>query len=206
MGTAPEQGTAVVSTRAVGLALGTLALLLTACGDTEVERSRVVVDLAPVNALVTAATQDADTMEQHATAIATAAESRPELAQWRTEADTIRSNAKSLRLLAAWAEAIRHDSGARSNESAELTRILGDGQNLQQLGETVIAHAGAMDAHLTAMRQQAGGDTVVASVASQLTTDTASMRREGQAAIGQGVGRDCATARPEPRPEDRVAA
>lgn len=176
----------MVSIRAVGLALGMLAPLLTACSDPEVERSRVAVDLAPVNALAAAATQDADTMEQHATTMVTAAERRPELAQWRIEADTIRANAQSLRLLASWAEALRHDPGVRSNESAELTRIRGDGQALQQLGEALLAHAGAMDAHLTAMREQAGGDPVVASVASQLTTDTASMRRDGQAAVERG--------------------
>lgn len=173
--------------RVSGLTLPILALLLVACGDAAAERSRVAVELAPISALAMAATQDADAMEQHAAAMTTTAASRAELAPWRAEADTIRANAKSLRLLASWAAAIRHDPGARSNESVELVRILGDGRNLQQLGDTLIAHANAMESHVTAMRQQAGSDPAAVAVASQLTTDTASMRRDGQAAIDRGT-------------------
>lgn len=163
-----------------------LALAFVRCGSSREERSRVTVDLAPIAALAASALQDAGVMEQHADAMTAAAGTRPELAQWRTEAETIRANAKSLRLLASWAAAIRFDPGARSGESTELIRILGDGRNLQQLGETLISHAAAMEAHVTAMRQQAATDPAAASVMGQLATDRASMRRDGQAAIDRG--------------------
>jgi outer membrane murein-binding lipoprotein Lpp len=167
-------------------ALVVLGLVVAGCADTDAERSRVAVDLAPISALAASATQDADAMEAHASAMATAAASRPELDAWRADAEVIRANAASLRLLASWAAAIHHDPGARSGEFAELTRILGDGRNLQQLGETLIAHAGAMDAHVIAMRRQSVGDPAASAVVSQLTTDTAAMRRDGQAAIDRG--------------------
>lgn len=168
------------------IALALLALAGAGCGGSEEQHSRVEVDLAPINALAASATQDAASMEQHADTMTAAAGTRPELAQWRAEADTIRANAKSLRLLASWAEAIRHDPGARSGEPAELARILGDGRTLEQLGETLVAHAGAMEVHVTAMRQQAGSDPALAGAVGQLTSDTAAMRRNGQAAIDRG--------------------
>lgn len=179
-------GDEVVQIRPTLIALPLLTLVLVACSDVEDERSRVALDVAPVSALAAAASQDAQAMEQHADAMVAAAPGRPELAQWRADADAIRANAKSLRLLASWASAIRHDPGTRASEHVELIRILGDGRNLQQLGETLIAHAGAMEAHVLAMRQQASSDPALASVASQLTSDTASMQRDGQAAIERG--------------------
>ena len=176
---------ATVAGRAVSVTIVLLASVVVACGGSE-GRSRVALDIAPVSTLAATATQDAEAMEQHAAAMATAIGSRPELAQWGAEADTIRANAKSLQLLASTAAAIRNDPGARSGESTELIRILGDGRNLEQLGTTLVAHAGAMDAHVTTMRQQAAGDPTLTSVLGQLSTDTASMRRDSQAAIDRG--------------------
>lgn len=167
------------------LTLSLLAIALVACKTAE-QRSRVAIDLAPVSALAASATRNAEDMEQHASAMATAAGNRPQFATWGAEADTIRANAKSLRLLASTAAAIRHDPGARSGESTELIRILGDGQNLQQLGDTLLAHAGAMETHVTTMRQQAASDPSLAGVVGQLSTNIAAMRRDGQAAIDRG--------------------
>ncbi len=174
-----------VRIRPTVIALSIMALAFAACGGST-ERSRVALDLAPVTGLAASATQDAQAMEQHADAMATAAGGRPELTQWLSEAETIRANAKSLRLLASQASAIRHDPGARAGESTELIRILGDGQNLQQLGDALIAHAGAMESHVSAMGRQTAGDATLTNVVGQLMTDTASMRRDGQAAVDRG--------------------
>lgn len=176
---------AALVARAASVALALIATVFVACSASE-ERSKVAIEIAPISALALAATQDAEAMGQHALAMVSALGTRPELALWGADAETVRADARSLRLLESTASAIRHDPGARSGEFTELIRLVGDGRNLEQLEATLIARAGAMDAHATAMRQQAAGDPSLTSVVGQLSTDTASMRRNGQAAIDRG--------------------
>lgn len=170
-----------------GLVIGvSLWVALAACGGRSDGGHAVNLDLQPIQSLANAADAEAQSMEDHAATIVAAATGRPDVAQWQSEVETLRAQAKSLRLLASWAQAIHHDPGARDDSAADLLRILGDGRNLEQLGETLVAHAAAMQTHLPVMRQQAAGDAALTAAVGRLSTDIEGMQRSGQGAIGRG--------------------
>lgn len=164
-----------------------VAAVFAACGSSDDDReSGINVDLQPIQELAHAASSEADRMEEHADSMAAAAASRPDLAHWESDAEVVRAEARSLRLLASWATAIQYDPGAQSDSHGDIQRILGDGRNLQELGETLIVHADAMLAHVEVMREQAAGDSALLATVSDIGTDSEGMRQSGQAAIDRG--------------------
>jgi hypothetical protein len=168
-----------------------ISLVLAACDGSSNDDSRehsvgLNVDLRPIHALAETASQNAVNMDDHADAMAAAAVGRPDLDHWKSDADTIRAEAQSLRLLADWAKAIQYDPGARSDSSADLQRVLSDGKSLEQLGGTLLTHSSAMQAHLDVMRQQAGGHATLIATLAQLDSDVSDMKQSGQAAVDRG--------------------
>jgi hypothetical protein len=165
-------------------------VLFAACGDSSNGQgdhpAGLDVDLQPVRALATVADQNARNMTSHADAMAAAAANRPDAAIWRSDADWLRAEARSMQLLSSWAAAIQYDPGARSNNRSDLLRVLADGHNLMQLGETLLVHASAMQAHVELMRSRTTGDAFTTTSPAVLGTDVAAMRQAAQAAIDRG--------------------
>lgn len=144
------------------------------------------VDLQPVHALATTADQNARNMTTHADAMTAAAANRPDAAIWKSDADWLRAEARSMQLLSSWAAAIQYDPGARSDNRSDLLRVLADGHNLMQLGETLLVHASAMQAHVEVMRSRTPGDASTTTSPAVLGTDVGAMRQAAQAAIDRG--------------------
>lgn len=165
------------------------AILFAACGDSSDDQgdhpAGLDVDLQPVHALATVADQNARNMTTHADAMAAAAANRPDAALWKSDADWLRAEARSMQLLSSWAAAIQYDPGARSDNRSDLVRVLADGHNLMQLGETLLVHASAMQAHVEVMRSRTTGDASATSPA-LIGTDVAAMRQVAQTAIDRG--------------------
>jgi hypothetical protein len=176
---------------ALGLVAVAPALVVAAaCGSSGNDGSGAIdgeLNLDPIIALAGDADKDAAAMEQHADAMDAAAEGRPDRARWAAEAETIRANANTLRVLASGARAIQRDPGARPGNAVELGRVYGDGRNLHTLGETLIEHADAMDAHLAAMRQEAADDPAMRQVLDSFAPSLAAMRADGQEAMNRGI-------------------
>jgi hypothetical protein len=149
-------------------------------------RSSIDIDREPIRALAGVASSDAQNMERHAATMKAAAAARPAHAHWASDADIVNADARSLRFLADSALAIANDPGSTPWTSIELRRVLGDGLNLQRLGETLLAHADAMDAHLQTMREQARGEGELIGSIDLAGADIADLRRDGQAAIDRG--------------------
>lgn len=166
------------------------ALVLAACGDSSGGEgdppANLDVDLQPVHALAAAADQAAGTMTTHADAMDAAGRSRADVALWRSDAEWLRAEARSMRLVSSWAAAIQYDPGARSDNRADLVRMLADGHNLIQLGETLLVHASGMQAHVEVMRQRAEGDASISPSAATLGADVAAMRQVSQQAVDRG--------------------
>lgn len=169
------------------LLLGTV--LFAACDSSGGEGDHptgLEVDLQPVHALASAADQNATNMTTHADAMAAAGASRPDAALWKSDAEWLRAQARSMRLLSSWAAAIQYDSGARSDDRSDLLRVLADGHNLAQLGETLLVHASAMQAHIEVMRLRMTGDASTTASPAVLGADVAAMREAAQEAIDRG--------------------
>ena len=70
--------------------------------------------------------------------------------------------------------------------AVHLDRLLGDGLNLQSLGQTIVDHANAMDGHIDVMRQQAAGDATLLDAIGDLGQDIQRMKTDGTAAMDAG--------------------
>jgi hypothetical protein len=159
-----------------------------ACGGSSSndQTSQIQIDRQPITALAGAAEADAQNMEAHAATIASLAASRADHAHWASDAELMKANATSLRFLADSARAIARDPGSHPSNAVQPERILGDGLNLQRFGETLIAHANAMQTHLDTMREQAAGDSTLLSAIDAAQPDMQAMKQDGQAAIDRG--------------------
>jgi hypothetical protein len=175
-------------------ALGVASLVIVstavagACGgsSSKDQTSQIQVDREPITALAGAAAADALNMEAHAAAMASLADARPDHAHWASDAELIKANAASLRFLADSAQAIARDPGSHPGNAVQPQRVLGDGLNLQRFGETLIAHANAMQSHLDTMRKQATGDSTLLARIDESGFDVQKMQQDGQAAIDRG--------------------
>ena len=169
-------------------ALAGAAVILGGCSSNSHGSTKVEVDLAAINDLVAAANQDAKNMEGHADTMTSLVSSRPDHAHWENDADTARANARSVRFLADSAAAIARDQTLfpAKASAVDLGRLLGDGLNLQALGDMLLKHANAMDAHAKLMRADAAGDARLIAVIDQFSADVGAMRSDAQGAIAQG--------------------
>jgi hypothetical protein len=148
----------------------------------------VELDLTATRELASAASQDADNMERHAATMTAIATARPDHAHWASDAEIARANARSLRFVADSARAIDRDQAAFpvTASAVQLDRLLGNGLNLQSLGQTIVDHANAMDGHIDVMRQQAAGDATLLGAIGDLGQDVQRMRTDGTAAMDAG--------------------
>lgn len=148
----------------------------------------VDVDVSLILDLANSAEADAERMDSHATTMLNAAASRPDLFAWIGEAQTTRANAQSLRFLAGSARAVHHDMQTFpiTSSAVDLGRLLGNGRNLQSFGKSIVAHAEAMDTHVTSMRRQAGEDRALIAAIEILSGDVSALRSDGQSAVHQG--------------------
>lgn len=169
--------------------LAALALATTmACGSSGgSKQAQGELNLDPIITLAGAANTDAEAMEQHADAMTAAAANRPDHAHWAADAETIRADARTLRVMADAAKAIEHDPGARPGNAVELGRVYGDGSNLHLLGQTLVDHAGAMQTHISVMRNEAAGDPVLLEVVDAFAPNLDAMRADGEAAMDYGI-------------------
>jgi len=165
---------------------GVLALVLSSTSDES--PAHVELDLTAIRELANAASQDADNMERHAQTMASIAAARPDHAHWASDAEIARANARSLRFVADSTLAIDRDQKAFpvTASAVQLDRLLGDGLNLQSLGQTVVDHATAMEGHIEIMRQQAAGDAALLAAVADLTPDVQRMKTDGTAAVSAG--------------------
>ena len=162
-------------------------LIAAACGgSSNGNASQIQIDREPITVLAGAAEGDAQSMEEHAATMTSIAAARPDHAHWASDAELIKANATSLRFLADSARSIARDPGSHPGNAVQPDRVLGDGLNLQGLGETLIAHADAMRTHLDTMREQAAGDSALLAAINAAQPDTEAMKRDGQAAIDRG--------------------
>ena len=163
-------------------------LIAAACGGSSSNgnASQIQIDREPITVLAGAAEGDAQSMEEHAATMTSIAAARPDHAHWASDAELIKANATSLRFLADSARSIARDPGSHPANAVQPERILGDGLNLQGLGATLIAHAGAMQTHLGIMHDQAAGDDALLAAINAGQPDTAAMKRDGRAAIDRG--------------------
>lgn len=168
--------------------LAVASVTLFACSSDSGGSKKVEADVGAINDLVMSANQDAKNMDGHADTMALLASSRPDHAHWENDADTARANARSVRFLADSAAAIARDQNLfpAKGSAVELGRLLGDGLNLQALGDMLLKHADAMDAHAKLMRQDAAGDARLIAVIDQFGADVGAMRSDAQGAIAQG--------------------
>ncbi|HLF76686.1 MAG TPA: hypothetical protein VJB57_04280 [Dehalococcoidia bacterium] len=158
------------------------------CGSDDGASKRVELDLTAIRELASAASQDADNMERHAATMTAVAAARPEHAHWASDAEIARANARSLRFVADSARAIDRDQAAFpvTASAVQLDRLLGDGLNLQSLGQTIVDHATAMEGHIDVMRQQAAGDATLLGAIGDLGQDVQGMKSDGTAAMNAG--------------------
>lgn len=170
-----------------GLALVvTAAALAAACGSSSDQR--VTYRLAPLQAVVSEARADADAMARHADEMVVALGERADEEHWASDVATLRANVRSMRALADWGAAIVGSQALYppSSRRIDLDRQYGDGQSLQSLAETVIAHAGAMETHVAAMRTADGVDPELLATLDLLDSDAVGMREDGEAAFAAG--------------------
>ena len=162
------------------------ALLLgAACGDDD-DGGEARPELGSISAVAQAARRDAAAMDRHADAMAAAGSI--DAVQLRSDEETIRTAARSLRALADWADSILASEALHptSHRMVELNRLLGDGLNLAALGEMVVEHAGAMEAHVAAMRERHAGTPEVLVTLTALENNVQMMREDGEAAVQAG--------------------
>jgi len=164
-----------------------IAAISAACGGSSNGTTTIDINREPIAALAGSASQEAANMERHATDMEAAAAGRPDAAEWIAEAATLRANAQSMQFMSSSAMAIYRDRGAHPATAVELTRVFGDGVNLHLLGEMVIDHADAMQAHADVMRERAAGDEALLAAVDALVADNEAMRAAGQGAIDRGT-------------------
>ena len=70
--------------------------------------------------------------------------------------------------------------------AVHLDRLLGDGLNLQSLGQTIVDHATAMEGHIDVMRQQAAGDATLLGAIGDLGQDVQRMKTDSTVAVDTG--------------------
>lgn len=172
----------------VATIIASSVFIAAACGGSSPNgnTSQIQIDREPITALAGAAEGDAQKMEAHAATMTSIAAARPDHAHWASDAELIKANVISLRFLADSARSIARDPGSHPGNAVQPDRVLGDGLNLQGLGETLIAHADAMRTHLDTMREQAAGDSALLAAINAAQPDTEAMKRNGQAAIDRG--------------------
>jgi hypothetical protein len=170
------------------MALAALGALASACGGSSHSAAPGSGAAAadPIRALAGAATSDALNMERHAAMMRKAAVARADGASWAGDADVMNANARSLRVISDAAMAIARDPGSQPRTAVELRRVLGDGRNLQDLGQQLIAHCDAMQAHLDAMRAEVADDSELAAEVEMAGAGIDDMKVVGQAAIDRG--------------------
>ena len=158
------------------------------CSGDDGSSPPVDLDLTAIRDLASAASQDADNMEHHAATMTAIAAARPDHAHWASDADVARANARSLRFVAGSAQAIDRDQAVFpvTASAVQLDRLLGDGLNLQSLGQTIVDHATAMQGHIDLMREQASGDATLLSAIGDLGQDVQGMKADGTAAVDAG--------------------
>lgn len=169
--------------------LGALLLLGAACGETkdgDDGQTQDELHLDPIRNLAGTARREGSAMEEHAEAMETAAASRADHAHWAADAESIRADVGTLRIIASTASSISRDPGAHPGGAVEIGRVYGDGKNLADMGRTLIDHAKAMDAHTAVMRDEAEGDELLLATVVELGTDAASVESVGEAAVEQG--------------------
>lgn len=167
------------------ISLSVIAAVAAACGESS-DGGSADINREAIRALAAAATTEAKNMRLHADEMEAAAVTRPDKAHWTADAATIRANASSVAFMANSATAIYNDPGSHGG-SSEPDRVFGDGVNLHALGETLVAHAGAMQEHVVLMREQASGDETLLSVIDSLASDASSMTEVAQAAADAGT-------------------
>ena len=173
----------------IGLLTATAVLSIAfaaACRDSS-DDTQLDIDRNPILVLAGTATREAQSMEQHADDMETAAAARPDHAHWAADAATLRANASSVAFMANSAMAIYQDPGSQGGHAVELPRVFGDGVNLHALGETLAQHAQAMEAHAAVMREQAAGDPQLLSIIDSVAADAAGMKAAGEAAMDRGT-------------------
>ena len=158
------------------------------CGTEDESSAPVELDLTAIRELASAASQDADNMERHAETMTAIAAARPDHAHWASDAEIARANARSLRFAADSARAIDRDQAAFpvTASAVQLERLLGDGLNLQSLGQTIVDHATAVQVHIELMREQASGDTTLLGAIGDFGQDVLRMKTDGTAAVDAG--------------------
>jgi len=170
------------------MVLAALGALGSACGDAPSSGARGSpgIDSDPIRALAGAASSDALNMERHAATMKEAAAARADRANWVSDADVMNADARSLRVIADAAMAIARDPGSQPGTAIELRRVLGDGLNLEDLGQALIAHCDALQAHLQAMRAVVAGESELMAEVEMAGADIDNMKIIGQAAINRG--------------------
>jgi hypothetical protein len=119
--------------------------------------------------------------------MASAAAQRPDHAHWTADAESIRADARTLSFIADSARAIASDRGSNPMGAVELTRVYGDGNNLHQLGQSLVDHGAAMTTHIAVMRDEAAGDAALLSVIDAFSPNLDAMKADGQAAMDRGT-------------------
>ncbi len=170
---------------ALALVAAGAALFLAACGDDDGGEARP--ELGSIRAVAEAARRDAATMERHADAMLASGGSVDPV-QLRSDEQTIRTAARSLRALAGWADAILGSEALHptSHRAVELNRLLGDGLNLAALGNMVVEHAGAMEMHIAAMRKRYAATPGLSATLTALESNVRMMREDGDSAVQAG--------------------
>ena len=171
----------------IAIVVGVIALATSSSSD-DGSSKRVEFDLTAIRQLASAATQDADNMERHAATMTAIAAARPDHAHWASDAEIAQANARLLRFVADSARAIDRDQTAFpvTASAIQLDRLLGDGLNLQSLGQSVVDHAKAMAGHIEVMRQQVAADATLLGATGDLGQDVLRMKSDGTAAMDAG--------------------
>ncbi|HLF79952.1 MAG TPA: hypothetical protein VJB57_20935 [Dehalococcoidia bacterium] len=171
----------------IAVVVGVIALATSRSRD-DGSSKRVELDLTAIRQLASAATQDADNMERHAATMTAIAAARPDHSHWASDAEIAQANARLLRFVADSARAIDRDQTAFpvTASAVQLDRVLGNGLNLQSLGQSVVDHANAMAGHIEVMRQQVAGDATLLGATGDLGQDVQRMKTDGTAAMDAG--------------------
>lgn len=170
-------------------ALPVLLFVVAACGSDD-DADKVSLDLQPIGALARSAREDAAAMLAHADRMAELAIDRPDRAHWASDAETLRTDAHMIQVLADAANTIAVDHATFPPQASEVDigRLISDGTNLRKLGEQLGRDADAMGLHLDVMEEEAAGDQPVLDVILELRSSLKAMRTAADAAIEFGDG------------------
>lgn len=172
----------------LGSLVGITVLFGSACGGSSQAGDKPSIDQQAISALIGSSNADAAALDEHADAMLAAGAGRPDQAHLESDAKTIRAEARSLRFLADSTAAMLRDQELfpASGTAIQLNRLLGNGVNLQSLGQSLQEHSDAIQSHITAMREQWAGDGPLLAAADALEGDIGRMHVDGQGAIDRG--------------------